>query len=191
MNCIWAGVAIAIAGLAWFLTTAASDPDTAVTWPGLQLAATLPFVFYGVLIALFAPESARWQLSVGRTDRAEAGLRDHYRLNNRGQELPRDHVWPWLSRARSVPQDDGGSLAPASDGLKQAAPGVPAVATPQELQQLDRHVRSVWTPQLLCHASVLFLCWFTATLTYYGLGFSAGDMAVRTELVKLVEVHLE
>jgi len=39
--------------------------------------------------------------------------------------------------------------------------------------------KSVWTAQLMCHATVLFLCWFTATLTYYGLGFSAGDMAVR------------
>jgi MFS transporter, OCT family, solute carrier family 22 (organic cation transporter), member 4/5 len=29
----------------------------------------------------------------------------------------------------------------------------------------------------MCRASVLFLCWFTATITYYGLGFSAGDMA--------------
>lgn len=183
MNCIWAGTAIAIAGLAWFLTTTASDPDTAVTWPGLQLAATLPFVLHGVLIALFAPESARWQLSVGRTDRAEEGLRDHYRLNNQGQELPRDHVWPWLSRARGAPEGDGGLVASSSDGLKPPdASGVPVVATTQELQQLDRHVRSVLTPQLMCHASVLFLCWFTATLTYYGLGFSAGDMAVRTKL---------
>ena len=92
MNCIWAGAAIAIAGLAWLLATTASDPETAVTWPRLQLAATLPFVVYGILIALFAPESARWQLSVGRTGRAERGLREHYRLNNRGDELPRDHV---------------------------------------------------------------------------------------------------
>lgn len=29
----------------------------------------------------------------------------------------------------------------------------------------------------MANAAVLFLCWFTATLTYYGLGFSAGDMA--------------
>ena len=46
MNCIWAGTAIVLAGLAWVLTATASDPDTVVTWPQLQLAATLPMALY-------------------------------------------------------------------------------------------------------------------------------------------------
>ena len=176
MNCIWAGAAIAIAGIAWLLTTTASDPETAVTWPWLQLVASLPFVFFGGLIALYAPESARWQLSVGLIDKAEDGLRDHYRMNNRGRDLPSGHVWPWA-------KDDGsGTVANASDGVKQDSPHrVPTVATAKQLQ-LEGRVSSAWTPQLMCHAALLFLCWFTATLTYYGLGFSAGDMAVRINL---------
>ena len=36
---------------------------------------------------------------------------------------------------------------------------------------------SVWTWELIGQSLALFLCWFTATLVYYGLGFSAGDMA--------------
>jgi hypothetical protein len=33
---------------------------------------------------------------------------------------------------------------------------------------------SAWTVQLIVQSLALFLCWFTATLVYYGLGFSAG-----------------
>ena len=36
--------------------------------------------------------------------------------------------------------------------------------------------QGVWTGTLIIHSLVLFLSWFTATLVYYGLGYSAGDM---------------
>ena len=136
MNCIWAVVAIGLAGLAALLNA------HRLSWRLLPLAASAPFVLVWLLCAFAVPESARWLMQTNQIARAELSLRSMSTTN--GKPLPPDFQWPWARRA---------SATEAGDAL----PAVPAKAAPAP---------AVWTWTLIGHSAVLFLCWFTATLVY-------------------------
>ena len=136
MNCIWAVVAIGLAGLAALLNA------HRLSWRLLPLAASAPFVLVWLLCAFAVPESARWLMQTNQIARAELSLRSMSTTN--GKPLPPDFQWPWARRA---------SATEAGDAL----PAVPAKAA---------LAPAVWTWTLIGHSAVLFLCWFTATLVY-------------------------
>ena len=136
MNCIWAVVAIGLAGLAALLNA------HRLSWRLLPLAASAPFVPVWLLCAFAVPESARWLMQTDQIARAELSLRSMSATN--GSPLPPDFQWPWARRASATEVGD-------------ALPAVPAKAAPAS---------AVWTWTLIGHSAVLFLCWFTATLVY-------------------------
>ena len=182
LNCVFALVAIGLAGLAALLH---HHPPVSMgrdgTWPILQFVSSLPMLIFGVLIFFMVPESPRWLLSVGRITDAEASLRVQHRSNT-GTELPHDFEWPW----RKLKSSDFLGIGPET--VSDAPAGVSTARLRRGSTQVDDAEQSlgedrdgsdtsVWTWRLIGYSLVQFLCWFTATLVYYGLGYSAESIA--------------
>lgn len=101
------------------------------------------------------PESARFLLQCGQVRQAEELLRAVCAQNGRSaQFVLRD-------RRREKP------AAAAQEAQTQQ----PTTATS------DSAKLQVWTHTMVKHALILCLSWFTVTVLYYGLGYSAGAMA--------------
>ncbi|KAI8471984.1 MAG: major facilitator superfamily domain-containing protein [Monoraphidium minutum] len=123
-------------------------------WRILVIVSAVPLVMQLVLLP-FVPESPRYLLVKGKTDKAEASLRRVLRMC--GKPMPEGSLKPLKSVAAAKAKIGGAWQQRAWDGLKSG------------FWDIVASVRGLFSRELRAVTASLLFIWFVAAFVYYGL----------------------